>query len=369
MLMLAWEIVPGHVSQGRFSPLDPAGLRKMVLQWFAANINVAPAPERLGVDGLLLLATGVCERGWVMGDMETARGMLILLQVLSEGPAYRRRLEEALADAGIFRGERAVRRWLEVLREEGFVESRGRRYGLRSSPVRLDFNGYEALATLSVLESLAQREPVYGDHLASAAAKLREALPREVLKFVDLGEIEFALESASNPPEDPKIMDTLRRAAHQHRRVEILYQSLRSDTTRWRTVEPVRVFYAQRAHRLFAHEREENRMTEFRINRINEARLLPDKFAPEAHTRSLVPARIQLGEKAFIAYGKTIIPDPNATIEPLEDGGAIIEGRTPSAFWTIREVAAIGPDARVLGGPKLKREFQNFLRETFEKYA
>lgn len=303
-----------------------------------------------------------------MGEMETARGMLILLQVLSEGPAYRRHLEGALAEAGISRDERTLRRWLEVLREEGFVERDGRRYVLRSSPVRLDFDGYEALASLSVLESLAQREPVYGDHLSSAAAKLREALPREALKFVDQGEIEFTLESSSNPPEDPAIMDILRRAAHQHRRAEILYHSLRSDSVRWRTVEPIRVFYAQRAHRLFAHEREENRMTEFRVNRITEARLLPNKFSPEAHIRSLAPARIRLGEKAFTAYGKTIVPDPDATIEPLEDGGAIIDGRTPSIFWTIRDIATLGPDAEVLGGPKLKKEFHAFLKETLEKY-
>lgn len=303
-----------------------------------------------------------------MGEMATARGMLVLLQILSEGSASRQRLEEALADAGISRDERSVRRWLGVLREEGFVESSGRRYTLRNSPVRLDFDKYEALASLSVLESLAEREPVYGKHFAAAAVKLRDALPRKALKFVDEGEIEFDLESASVPPEDPEIMDTLRRAAHQHRRTEILYHSLRSDTVRWRIVEPVRVFYAQRAHRLYAYEREERRLTEFRINRITEARLLPDKFAPEAHARALEPARIRLGEKAFTAYGRSIIPDPDATIERLDDGGAIIEGRTPSTFWTVRDVAALGPDAEVLGGPRLKEEFLTFLRETLEKY-
>lgn len=305
----------------------------------------------------------------MMGEMETARGMLVLLRALSEGPASRQRLEEALADAGVRRGERTVRRWLEVLREEGIVRNSGRRYEMWSSPVRLDFDGYEALASLSVLGSLAEREPVFGDYLASAAAKLRDALPREVLNFVDQGEIEFALESASVPSADPEIIDTLRRAAHTHRRTEILYYSLRSDTFRRRTVEPVRVFYAQRAHRLYAYEREERRLTEFRINRIAEARLLPDKFAPEAHIRSLEPVRVRLGEKAFIAYGRNVIPDPTATIEPLDDGGAIIEGRTPSTFWTVRDIAALGPDAEVLGGPKLKEEFLTFLRETLEKYG
>jgi predicted DNA-binding transcriptional regulator YafY len=80
--------------------------------------------------------------------------------------------------------------------------------------------------------------------MASAANKLREALPEEALRFADGGKIEFALDSASNPPEDPNVLDTLRRATHQSRRAEILYRSLNSDSLRWRTVEPVRVAYA-----------------------------------------------------------------------------------------------------------------------------
>lgn len=304
-----------------------------------------------------------------MGELEAVRGALVILQTLSEGPASRRRLERALLEAGIRRDERTVRRWLAALREEGFgMERVGERYELRESPVRIAFDGYEALATLSVLESLAEREPVYGRYLASAATKLRESLPKESLKFADSGKIEFSLDSASDPPEDPNVMDTLRRATHQSRRAEILYHSLSSDSVRWRKVEPVRISYAQRAHRLYAYEREENRVTEFRINRIREARMLPEKFAPESHTRSFAPARVRLSRNAFIAYGKTIIPDPSASIELLEDGGAIVEGTTPSVFWTVREISSLGPDAEVLGGPELKEELLSFLRETLEKY-
>ncbi len=229
------------------------------------------------------------------------------------------------------------------------TSSPARRYVLRSAD-------YEALATLSVLESLAQREPVYGDHLRSAAEKLREAIPDGALRFADSGKIEFSLDSASDPPEDPNIIDTLRLAIHRSQKARVLYFSLRSNSVRWRTVEPVRVAYVQRAHRLFAYEREEHRVNEFRINRIHKASLLPDKFAPEAHRHAFEPARVRLSRNAFTAYGKTIIPDDSATIERLEDGGAIIEGRTPSVFWTVREVAALGPDAEVLGGPELKRQ-------------
>jgi predicted DNA-binding transcriptional regulator YafY len=96
--------------------------------------------------------------------------------------------------------------------------------------------------------------------------------------------------------------------------------------------------------------------------------LLPGKFAPEAHRHSFEPATVRLSSNAFTAYGKTIIPDDMATIERLEDGGAIIEGRTPSVFWTVREVAALGPDAEVLGGTELKRQLVSFLQEALKKY-
>ncbi len=305
-----------------------------------------------------------------MGEkMQATLGTLTLLRVLSEGPSSRQRLLDALKDAGIHRDERTIRRWLEVLREAGFdVERRGGRYELRDSPVRIGFDGYEALATLSVLESLAKREPVYGEHLASAVTKLRGALPKEALRFADSGKIDFALDFASDPPENPNVMDVLRRATHRSQKAEILYHSLQSNTFRWRTVEPVRVSYVQRAHRLFAYEREENRVTEFRVNRIKEARMLPDRFSPEAHTRSFALAKVRLTNKAFVAYGKAVIPDDDATIELLEDGGAIITGTTPSVFWTVREISALGPDAQVLGGPELKTELLSFLQETLDKY-
>ena len=266
---------------------------------------------------------------------QTVRGILVLLISL-EGPVSTRELLDALSEAGVQRNERTVRRWLEVMREEGFgVRHSGRRHELSGSPLRIALGNYEALATLSVLEFLAPREPVYGDHLRSAAEKLREAIPDGALRFADSGKIEFSLDSASDPPEDPNIIDTLRLAIHRSQKARVLYFSLRSNSVRWRTVEPVRVAYVQCAHRLFAYEREEHRVNEFRINRIHKASLLPDKFAPEAHRHAFRPARVRLSRNAFTAYGKAIIPDDRATIERLEDGGAIIEGRTPSVFWTV----------------------------------
>lgn len=306
-----------------------------------------------------------------MGErMEATRGTLILLRALAERPMTQRQLMDVLEGSGLRRDARTLRRWLEVLREAGFGVSRYHgRYELESSPVRISFTGYEALATLSLLESLAAREPVYGDHLDSAAAKLREALPGEALKFADAGKIEFALNSTSDPPENPEVMDTLRRATHQVRRASILYHSLRSGTTRWRTVEPVRVYYAQRAHRLDAYEPNEARMSEFRINRIREANLLPNKFAPESHRHSLTPVRVRLSAKAFTALGKTVVPDTSATIDLNDDGSAIVTGTTPNVFWTVRDLAALGPEAEVLGGEEFRGEFLSFLEETSKKYS
>ena len=298
--------------------------------------------------------------------MEAFRGALILLKTLSEKPSSEARLVEALLNGGIRRNARTLRRWVLALREEGFdIRRANGRYELLASPVRLDFEDYEALAALSVLDSLASREPVYGEHFASAAAKLRAALPEKSLKFADAGRIEFALDFASDPPESPEVMDTLRRATHRHQRLDILYHSLNSNSLRHRTVEPIRVYHAQRAHRLYAYEPEENAIREFRVNRIKTARLLPDKFAPETHVHSVEPARIRLAKNAFVAYGKSLIPD--ATIEPTPEGGAVLTGTIPSTFWTVRELAALGPDAEVLGGTALRQEYLSFLEETLKK--
>lgn len=216
--------------------------------------------------------------------MRPTIGALLLLRALSEGPATRDDLLNTLQDELGIRNERTLRRYLTALREAGFEISRARgRYELRDSPARLAFTKHETLATLNVVESLAERDPVYGEHLASASIKLREALPKEAVKFADSGRIEFDLSFANDPPENVGILDALRLATHRNQRVEIYYHSLASGNWSKRTVEPLRIFYAQRAHRLYAHEPGKSGLTEFRVNRIKEVRILPDKFSPQAH--------------------------------------------------------------------------------------
>lgn len=306
-----------------------------------------------------------------MSRMGATLGTLAVLKILSEGAASRERLLARLEEEfGIGRDERTLRRYVSALREAGFeIRSHSGKLELVSSPVRLPFDEYEALAALSLLESVAGQEPVYGGHLASAAGKLRRALPEGVLKFVDRGRVEFDLSPASDPPEDPHVIDTLRQAAYRNQRIEMHYYSLSSGESRWRVVEPVRVYHAQRAHRLYAYDPESNEYREFRVNRIGEAKMLPDKFSPEAHTRQLKPARVWLNEKTFAAYGKYVIPDPHATVKPQDDGTAIVEGSVANIFWTVRDIAALGPGARVLGGPELKEEFLQFLRLTLNQYS
>lgn len=303
--------------------------------------------------------------------MGATLGTLTVLRVLSEGPASRERLLEAIEDElGARKRTRALQRYLKALRDVGFdVRQRDGKYELLRSPTRLMFTDREALATLSVVESLAEREPVYGEHLASSARKLREALPKEAVEFADHGRVEFDLDFVSDPPEDPEVLEVLRRATYHHQKVEIHYYSISSGGWSHRKVEPLSVSYAQRAHRLYAYDPSRAEVTEFRVNRIDQARMLPEKFSPEAHTRRLDVFKVRLTKNAFIAYKKNLFHASSVTIEPLRDGGALVEGRTSSTFWTVRELAALGPDAEVLGGSKLKEEFLKFLHDTRSKYS
>ena len=224
--------------------------------------------------------------------MRPTIGVLLLLRVLSEGPATRVELLNSLQDELGVGNERTLRRYLSALREAGFEISRSRwRYELRGSPARLAFTKHEALA---------ERDPVYGEHLASASIKLREALPKEAVRFADSGRVEFDLSFANDLPENVGVLDTLRLAMHRNQRVEIQYHSLASGGWRKRTVEPLRIFYAQRAHRLSAHEPGKSGLTDFRVNRIKEVRILPDKFSPQAHIRRFEPVEVRLSEKAFV---------------------------------------------------------------------
>ncbi len=74
---------------------------------------------------------------------QTVRGVLQLLKTLSDGPASTHQLVESLSEAGVQRDERTVRRWLEVMREEGFgLRRNGRRHELTNSPVRIALGNY-----------------------------------------------------------------------------------------------------------------------------------------------------------------------------------------------------------------------------------
>jgi hypothetical protein len=119
--MLARASLSGQVSQTRFLSVGSGGLRKVPLLRFAARIDDAPGGTDLRLLGLLLVATGVCERGGRDGRGDgDGSGTLTLLEALSEGPASKRRLLETLREAGIYRNERTIRRWLGVFRESGF---------------------------------------------------------------------------------------------------------------------------------------------------------------------------------------------------------------------------------------------------------
>ncbi|MFH4276040.1 HTH domain-containing protein, partial [Acinetobacter baumannii] len=76
-------------------------------------------------------------------------------------------LAELLMEEGFGRSSRTIRRYISALREAGFgIELQKDRYVLTEAPLRLPLSGHEALSALSVLESLAERDPAYGEHLA-----------------------------------------------------------------------------------------------------------------------------------------------------------------------------------------------------------
>lgn len=307
----------------------------------------------------------------VADRMAATRGTLAVLKAIAEGPADKRRLMEAMEEVDVRRGEKTLGRYLKALEEAGYgIEVENGAYGLRFAPIRLPFGRREALAAISALESMAEGEPVYGEHFASAARKIRAALPENALEYVERGDrIGFDLDSAGEPPEDPDVLDVLRRASYRHERVKILYYSYNSGTLAWRTVEPIRIFHKEKALRLKAHDADKGAEREFRVGRIKQIKSLGTKFAPEAHTTRPELVWLRLNEAAFDAHRETIIPDEKATVKRHPDGSATIEGQTPEPFWTVRHVAALGPAATVLGGPKFKERFLDFLHETLDQYS
>jgi proteasome accessory factor C len=182
-------------------------------------------------------------------------------------------------------------------------------------------------------------------------------LARGLAKLASLVGIdpEEALEIEINPVAE-EIIDTMRRAAAERRKVRMEYYSYGRDETSTRVIDPYSVFAAsgQWYVSAFCHAVDDERL--FRLDRVRSAALLDDTFAPPAAAPDLTvyepqpdDPRVEL--ELTPAAGWVLEQYPIETVDPRPGGGWGVRMVASQRAWLERLLLRLGPDARVVTGP------------------
>ena len=180
--------------------------------------------------------------------------------------------------------------------------------------------------------------------LARGLAKLAAAIDVDPTALdVDLGRA------------DPALLELLLTARRQHRAVELDYYAYGRDERSHRVVEPWQVYADQGQWYLQAHCRHAGGERLFRVDRIHDAVLLPDRFEPPAGEATLgvfhpdaddPTVTLELGPGA-----RWVIEQyPCDAVEELGGGRVRATLRVTAPAWLERLLVRLGPQARVVDG-------------------
>jgi predicted DNA-binding transcriptional regulator YafY len=268
--------------------------------------------------------------------------------------------------------ERAVRRYIGILREAGVaVESNrgphgGYRLGRGTRLPPVVFTEPEALGlVMAVLDAQPQAaEPCADDLVGTALDKVIRALPERV------GRQAAALRAhASAAPDalaaraDPLITSALVAACAARRRVRLAYRSGAGNA--WDAeVDPWAVVVRYGFWYLLCHAHRANAIRTYRIDRIGSVEQLPQEFVPPAGLDPVAAVGEHLGVgwkfatrvvfRAPMEEVARYVRSPMGRLEPLDDGCVLIGSTENPTMYAQEWLANVSLDFRVEGGPELR---------------
>ncbi|MER5265213.1 WYL domain-containing protein [Actinosynnema sp. NPDC002837] len=267
--------------------------------------------------------------------------------------------------AGLGVTERAVRRYVGILREAGIpVESTRGPYGgyrlgrgTRLPPVV--FTEPEALVlVMAVLDNPAD------DLVDSALGKVVRALPEHVGKqAAALREHASAAPDRNSARPDPATTSALVAAIAARRRVVVTY---RPDTgSEWDSeVDPWAVVVRHGRWYLLCHSHRADALRTYRIDRVRAVRETEHGFEPPADLDPVAVVEENLGtgwefptRVVFHAPPEQVAPwirPPMGRLEPLGDGCVLVGSTSNPAMYAQEWLATVPVNFRVEGGPELR---------------
>ncbi|MCL5292688.1 MAG: WYL domain-containing protein [Actinobacteria bacterium] len=304
-------------------------------------------------------------------DGSIAIRALVVLKLISEKPRSVAELQEALErDARFFHhfSNDALYDDRKRLEEAGFnikYDGRIKKYRLISMPFCLGMDGEEALALAIAADAILSQDKLpYRPELASAMAKLKEVLAPEVIKGLETSPlVKFILRPVVDYRPFLDTIEDIRQALAWHRRIDVDYVSPHSGTSK-HTLEPYELYFDHGALYLEAYSRQANDILVFRIDRIANLKVLPDRFEP-TRKRATFTLKFKLDAEIAKLDGDRF---PGQTVEIIDDEVALVTAEVSSRFWAMRQILSYGELAEVLEPEDLRAHMKQITEKMFKKY-
>ena len=230
------------------------------------------------------------------------------------------------------------------------------------------FTESEAAALAAAAQALG------GEGRERAVKALRDSVPRDRRASFDelVGRI-----YAGAPPARDSVLGRLQRAIAERRAVRLAYHSASREADSDRVVHPYTLAQRFGHWYLYGHDTDRGKPLAFRLDRIRECAILPDRFEPPTEAelgRSRLFSEQAAEDKVRIRLGPSAAPWAlsRAGIELVrrtEGGGAVVEVADAGAEWATRFALSLGGDAEVIAPAAARRHFAEAVRRTLARYA
>jgi predicted DNA-binding transcriptional regulator YafY len=242
----------------------------------------------------------------------------------------------------------------------------------------------EDLATIAWLEQTFDHDSPQHDEVHALLGRLRFYLDPERRAVVERCRTALVVDLGQRDEDEipQAVWDGLTKALVERRRVEFSYRSPQQEdrVPRRHVVDPYeRYFDTVRGHYYlqgWCHytdgpvgRYEQGRYFYYRLGRIGDLRLLPNKLSPLPPSAPRYAVEYELAPK-IARLGVTRHRGIEIEeIERREDGSAVVRGETDNVFWAVRTLLHYGPNCRVLGGPEMSWEMRRVVEEMAEIYG
>jgi predicted DNA-binding transcriptional regulator YafY len=222
---------------------------------------------------------------------------------------------------------------------------------------------------------------LYQESAQGALAKLENVLPDE-----QRNEITWARRSLvatgmhrSDPSAQAPFLEKLRRAAREHRQVDMLYQSTSQAEAAQRQVDPYALVHRSGWWYLVGYCHLRDALRTFRVDRIQSLELLSQTFQPpddfdihayledEFADQPVVRAKLRFkGEGAFVARSNVAGWD---SLEENPDGSVDVILSAPDLTWLASMTISFANLVTVLEPPELREMVRDWARSVVELYS